>query len=149
MNFMEILAGTRATEPVDPELRRARSYARWTNVYARKRYRLCCYPDAAFAVTAVNLKEEQVMSIYLSDRELAQVQPAETAFRSPVPTQTISNGEFNPLPQTPQQRQVEARIMELADKWCQTGFGPAPIPEHELRHGGGFRGHQRRVWSHL
>ena len=57
------------------------------------------------------------MGIYLSDRELAQVQPAETAFRSPVPTQMISNGEFNPLPQTPQQRRVEARIMELADKY--------------------------------
>jgi len=28
----------------------------------------------------------------------------------------ISNGEFNPLPQTRQQRQVEARIKELADK---------------------------------
>jgi uncharacterized protein len=56
------------------------------------------------------------MGIYLSDRELAQVEPAEKAFRSPVPTQIISNGEFNPLPQTPQQRQVEARIKELADK---------------------------------
>ena len=32
-----------------------------------------------------------------------------------MPTQVISNGEFNPLPQTPQQRQVEARIAELAD----------------------------------
>ena len=57
------------------------------------------------------------MGIYLSDRELAQVQPAETGFRSPVPTTMISNGEFNPLPQTPQQRQVEAHIMELADKY--------------------------------
>ena len=27
----------------------------------------------------------------------------------------ISNGEFNPLPQTRQQRQVEARLTELAD----------------------------------
>src|SRR5919197_3242336 len=55
------------------------------------------------------------MGIYLSDRELAQVESAEKAFRSPVPTQIISNGEFNPLPQTPQQQQVEARIKELAD----------------------------------
>ena len=38
---------------------------------------------------------------WLSDRELADVAPAETvAFRSPVPTQIVSNGEFNPLPQT-------------------------------------------------
>jgi uncharacterized protein len=27
----------------------------------------------------------------------------------------ISNGEFNPLPQTPQQRRFEARLKELAD----------------------------------
>src|SRR5213596_452186 len=56
------------------------------------------------------------MAIYLSKRELEQTEPAETAaFRSPVPTQMISNGEFNPIPQTRQQRRVEARIKELAD----------------------------------
>jgi hypothetical protein len=56
------------------------------------------------------------MGIYLSARELRQVESAEKAFRSPVPTQIISNGEFNPLPQTPQQQQVEARIKALADQ---------------------------------
>jgi predicted TIM-barrel fold metal-dependent hydrolase len=56
------------------------------------------------------------MAIYLSERELAQTAPAEqAAFRSPVPTQIVSNGEFNPLPQTRQQRQVEARIKDIAD----------------------------------
>jgi len=56
------------------------------------------------------------MTGYLSERELEQVEPAEVAaYRSPVPTQMVSNGEFNPLPQTPQQRQVEARIKEVAD----------------------------------
>ncbi|PYM37435.1 MAG: amidohydrolase, partial [Candidatus Rokuibacteriota bacterium] len=55
------------------------------------------------------------MGIFLSDRELAELEPAENAFPSPVPTQIVSNGEFNPLPQTPQQREVEARIKELAD----------------------------------
>jgi predicted TIM-barrel fold metal-dependent hydrolase len=56
------------------------------------------------------------MAGYLSERELEQTEPAEVAaFRSPVPTQMISNGEFSPLPQTPQQRQVEARIKETAD----------------------------------
>ena len=53
------------------------------------------------------------MGIYLSAEELAQLDPAVTGFRSPVPTQIVSNGEFNPLPQTPQQQQVEARIKEL------------------------------------
>src|SRR5437764_12521969 len=56
------------------------------------------------------------MGTYLSKRELAQTEPAETAaFRSPVPTQMVSNGEFNPLPQTERQRQVEERIKDLAD----------------------------------
>jgi predicted TIM-barrel fold metal-dependent hydrolase len=56
------------------------------------------------------------MGVYLSERERGRLRPAETAaFESPVPTQMISNGEFNPLPQTPQQRRVEARITELAD----------------------------------
>ena len=36
--------------------------------------------------------------------------PAETAaFRSPIPTQIVSNGEYNPLPQTREQQRVEAR----------------------------------------
>ncbi len=55
------------------------------------------------------------MGIYLSERELAQLDHSESAFRSPVPTQIVSNGEFNPLPQTPEQQRVEARIKELAD----------------------------------
>jgi uncharacterized protein len=56
------------------------------------------------------------MGIYLSERELEQLDHAETtAFPSPIPTQMISNGEFNPLPQTPQQRKFEARLKELAD----------------------------------
>jgi predicted TIM-barrel fold metal-dependent hydrolase len=56
------------------------------------------------------------MGSYLSEHERAQLRPAETAaFESPVPTQMISNGEFNPLPQTPSQRRVEARIAELAE----------------------------------
>ncbi len=55
------------------------------------------------------------MPHYLSPAELERTVPAETAFRSPVPTQIVSNGEFNPLPQTREQRQVEARIKALAD----------------------------------
>jgi uncharacterized protein len=55
------------------------------------------------------------MPHYLSDEELQRTAPAETvSFRSPVPTQIVSNGEFNPLPQTREQQRVEARIKELA-----------------------------------
>src|SRR5262245_33440786 len=37
------------------------------------------------------------------------------AFRSPVPTRMISNGEYMPVPQTKKQQQVEARIKELSE----------------------------------
>jgi uncharacterized protein len=56
------------------------------------------------------------MPHYLSDEERQQTAPAETAtFRSPIPTQIVSNGEFNPLPQTREQRAVEARIKDYAE----------------------------------
>ena len=56
------------------------------------------------------------MPHYLSDEELGRTVPAETgSFRSPVPTQIVSNGEFNPLPQTHEQQRVEARIKDMAD----------------------------------
>ena len=55
------------------------------------------------------------MSIWLSKKQLSKLVPAErTAAESPVPTRIISNGEFNPLPQTDEQRRVEARIGELS-----------------------------------
>jgi predicted TIM-barrel fold metal-dependent hydrolase len=53
---------------------------------------------------------------YLSDDELRKLGRAEDArLASPIPTQMVSNGEFDPLPQTPEQKRVEARIEELAD----------------------------------
>jgi predicted TIM-barrel fold metal-dependent hydrolase len=58
------------------------------------------------------------MGSYLSEREIARLAPAdEAAFQSPVPTQLITNCEFNPLPQTSRQKQVESRIQELADRY--------------------------------
>ena len=57
------------------------------------------------------------MPHYLSPEELQRTAPAETAaFASPVPTQIVSNGEFNPLPQTREQARVEARIKDLAER---------------------------------
>ena len=63
------------------------------------------------------------MGTFLSERELSQLTaPDNTAFPSPIPTQMVSNGEFNPLPQSAHQRKVEGRIKDLAD---QTGAGSA------------------------
>jgi hypothetical protein len=47
---------------------------------------------------------------YLSSEELKRIEPAETAGATPVPTQIVSKGEFTPLPQTAEQRRVEARM---------------------------------------
>ena len=49
----------------------------------------------------------------LSPEELDQLLPAETsAFPSPIPTQSVSNDEFMPAPQTEKQREFEARLKE-------------------------------------
>ena len=55
---------------------------------------------------------------WFSDEQLEKLTPADAVddgLRSPVPTQMVSNGEYMPEPQTPQQKNVEARIKELAD----------------------------------
>jgi predicted TIM-barrel fold metal-dependent hydrolase len=54
---------------------------------------------------------------WFSEKEAAQVTPAEKVFESPIPTQIVSNGEYNPLPQTEKQRQVEGLIKEYGDKY--------------------------------
>jgi uncharacterized protein len=65
---------------------------------------------------ALRVTVESLVVGFLSDRELAGLVPAdEAAFRSPVPTQMISNAEFNPLPQNEKQQEVEARIKGLAE----------------------------------
>ena len=58
-----------------------------------------------------------IFGVHMSDRELEDTLPAQrNAFRSPVPTQVVSSGEYNPPPQTDQQRRVEGLIKELADQ---------------------------------
>ncbi len=56
------------------------------------------------------------MSTWLSKSERARTDPAHrVAFESPIPTQIVSNGEYNPPPQTAQQGQVEAALAAAAD----------------------------------
>jgi hypothetical protein len=56
--------------------------------------------------------------VWLTEDELAQCDRADDAdtLHSPVPTQMISNGEFLPAPQSEDQKRVEARVKELAEK---------------------------------
>ncbi len=55
---------------------------------------------------------------WFSDEQLEKLTPADAVddgLYSPIPTQMVSNGEYMPEPQTKQQKQVEARLKELAD----------------------------------
>lgn len=53
---------------------------------------------------------------WFTDRQLAGLTPADQSdlSGSPIPTQVVSNGEYLPMPQTREQKRVEARIQELA-----------------------------------
>ena len=54
---------------------------------------------------------------FLTDEQLSELQPAETAsFPSPVPTQIVSSDEYMPIPQSAKQREVEARLKDLSDR---------------------------------
>ena len=57
------------------------------------------------------------MSNWLSDREMREVTGAEAdEYSGPIPTRVVSNGEFNPIPQTRRQKQVEERVAEIGDE---------------------------------
>src|SRR5262249_34692307 len=55
---------------------------------------------------------------WLDDDQRAQCARAHDVgtFQSPVPTRMISNGEYMPVPQTKQQKQVEERIKQLSER---------------------------------
>ncbi len=56
------------------------------------------------------------MSGMLTDDELAELVPSELLrHRTPIPTQVVSSDEFYPDPQNPRQREVEARLLSMAD----------------------------------
>jgi hypothetical protein len=54
---------------------------------------------------------------YLTDEMISGLLPAETSsFPSPVPTQIVSSDEFEPVPQSARQREVEARLTDISDR---------------------------------
>src|SRR5262245_899186 len=52
----------------------------------------------------------------LTPEELEKLQGAETLFPSPIPVQSLSSDEFMPSPQTPKQREFEARVKDIGAK---------------------------------
>ena len=56
------------------------------------------------------------MSSNLTDEELAALMPSELCqYPTPIPTQIVSSDEFYPDPQNERQREVEARLLAMAD----------------------------------
>jgi len=56
------------------------------------------------------------MSRFLSDQEISELTPAELLdLATPLPTQVVSSDEFYPEPQNERQREVETRLLGMAD----------------------------------
>ena len=56
------------------------------------------------------------MSSNLTDEELAALMPSELCqWQTPIPTQIVSSDEFYPDPQNERQREVEQRLLAMAD----------------------------------
>jgi uncharacterized protein len=56
------------------------------------------------------------MTGFLTDEELAQLTPSELVGpRTPIPMQVVSSDEYYPAPQNPRQREVERRLLAMAD----------------------------------
>jgi predicted TIM-barrel fold metal-dependent hydrolase len=66
----------------------------------------------------MTIRGDREADVWLSDEQLAKLTRADEAnlFHSPIPTQMVSNGEHMPIPQTEDQKRVEARIKEIADQ---------------------------------
>ena len=57
------------------------------------------------------------MTGFLSDDELSALTPSEFCpHRTPIPTQAVSSDEYYPPPQNARQREVEARLLGMADE---------------------------------
>ncbi len=47
-----------------------------------------------------------------------------SAFRAPVPSRMVSNGEYMPVLQTPDQKRVDEKIIGMADANSKRGWAP-------------------------
>ena len=53
---------------------------------------------------------------WLSPAEMHKLKSAESIFPSPIPVQSVASDEFMPAPQSPRQKQFEARVKELGSE---------------------------------
>ena len=53
---------------------------------------------------------------FLSDDDREKLKPSELLpYETPIPTQVVSSDEYYPYPQTEKQRELQARLLDLAD----------------------------------
>src|SRR5687767_4946791 len=64
----------------------------------------------------VPLRRSTPTMLTLSPEELAKLSDGEALFPSPIPVQFVSSDEYMPSPQSPQQKEFEARIKETGAK---------------------------------
>jgi hypothetical protein len=81
------------------------------------------------------------VSSQLTEEELAALMPSELVqHQTPIPTQIVSSDEFYPDPQNERQREVEARLLAMADDLGRKQGLEPPILPKRGRHGGVVRG---------
>ena len=53
---------------------------------------------------------------FISDDEREKLKPSELLpYETPIPTQVVSSDEYHPYPQTEKQRELQARLLTMAD----------------------------------
>jgi uncharacterized protein len=66
------------------------------------------------------------VSGFLSEKEIAELVPSELCpYQTPIPTQIVSSDEYYPDPQSEKQREVEARLLAMADDLGKQGLDRA------------------------
>src|SRR6202035_925018 len=76
-------------------------------------------PSNQGALLVAQAREPHVMSSQLTEAELAALMPSELCqYQTPIPTQIVASDEFYPDPQNERQREVEQRLLAMADDLC-------------------------------
>ncbi len=75
---------------------------------------------------------------FLTDDDREKLTPSELLpYDTPIPTQVVSSDEFYPYPQTEKQRELQARLLDLADGLAKKqGIVAPPLLPDRGRHGG-------------